>query len=93
MTQIDASSIPRLLPGVRLRTLAGGETMLLVPEGAVKLSATSAAVAESIDGHRDIAGIVALLKERYDAAGADIAADVSTLLERFAQRVWIEFVP
>jgi len=88
---IDPSSVPRLLPGVRLRTLAGGETMLLVPEGAVKLSATSAAVVESIDGKRDIAGIVARMNERFDAAGADLAADVSSLLEEFAQRVWIGF--
>lgn len=93
MTHIDATSVPRLLPGVRLRTQAGAETMLLVPEGAVKLSATSAAVVELIDGERNIAAIVALLDERFDAAGADVAADVSSLLDQFAQRMWIEFTP
>jgi pyrroloquinoline quinone biosynthesis protein D len=92
VTHIGDSSVPRLLPGVRLRVIPGGEPMLLVPEGAVKLSATSAAVVESIDGQRDIAGIVARLNERFDPAGADIAADVSSLLEQFAHRLWIEFV-
>ena len=92
MKNIDAASVPKLRPGVRLRTLDGGESLLLVPEGAVKLSASSAAVVESIDGRRSVAGIVARLSERFDAAGADLPADVAGLLEEFAQRMWIELV-
>lgn len=92
MMHIGGSSVPRLLPGVRLRMAPGAEPMLLVPEGAVKLSATSAAVVESIDGVRDIAGIVARLNDRFDPAGADIAADVTSLLEQFCTALWIEFV-
>jgi coenzyme PQQ biosynthesis protein PqqD len=90
MKNIDGASIPRLLPGVRLRALDDGATVLLVPEGVVKLTATGAAVIESIDGRRDVAAIVALMSERFDGAGADIAADVAGLLEEFAQRTWIE---
>ena len=93
MTNIDVRSVPRLLPGVRLRTLDDGARVLLVPEGVATLSATGAAVVEAIDGKRDIAAIVALMGERFDAAGADLTTDVAGLLEQFAQRMWIELAP
>jgi pyrroloquinoline quinone biosynthesis protein D len=80
--------IPRLLPGVRLRALDGGACVLLVPEGAVTLSATAAAVLESIDGVRSVDDITALLQDRFDADGADVAADVTALLAQFAERGW-----
>jgi coenzyme PQQ biosynthesis protein PqqD len=92
MTSVDASSVPRLLPGVRLRVLDDGASVLLVPEGVIKLSTTGAAVIEAIDGTRDVAAIVALMSARFDASGADIAADVIDLLAQFAQRTWIELI-
>jgi coenzyme PQQ biosynthesis protein PqqD len=93
MKDIDSASVPRLLPGVRLRSLDDGARVLLVPEGAATLSTTGAAVVEAIDGKRDIAAIVALMGERFDASGADLTADVTGLLEQFAQRMWIELAP
>jgi pyrroloquinoline quinone biosynthesis protein D len=92
MKDVDASSVPRLLPGVRLRALDDGARVLLVPEGVIKLSITGAAVIEAIDGTRDVAAIVASMGERFDASGADIAADVTDLLAQFAQRTWIELI-
>jgi coenzyme PQQ biosynthesis protein PqqD len=92
MTHVDTASVPRLLPGVRLRALDDGARVLLVPEGVIKLSATGAAVIEAIDGRRDVAAIVASMSERFDASGADIAADVVDLLAQFAQRTWIELI-
>lgn len=92
MKDMDASSVPRLLPGVRLRALDDGARVLLVPEGVIKLSITGAAVIEAIDGTRDVAAIVASMSERFDASGADIAADVTDLLAQFAQRTWIELI-
>ena len=99
MKDIDAASVPKLRPGVRLRTLDGGESVLLVPEGAVKLSASSAAVVESIDGRRSVAGIVARLSERFDAAGADLPADVAgvvgslCLRQRWPATCWLTCRP
>ena len=93
MKQPDATSIPRLAPGVRLRALDDGASVLLVPEGVIKLSHTGAAVIEAIDGRRDVAAIVASMEARFDASGADIAVDVSELLAQFAQRTWIELDP
>jgi coenzyme PQQ biosynthesis protein PqqD len=90
MKSLDSASIPCLCPGVRLRALDDGTSVLLVPEGVITLSATGGAVIESIDGRRDIAAIVASMAERFDAAGRDIEADVTDLLIEFAQRTWIE---
>jgi len=92
MTRIVPAAVPRLRPGVRLRALDDGTSALLVPEGVVTLTPTGAAVVESIDGRRDIAAIVALMLERFDAAGADVPGDVAELLERFAEHLWIDVV-
>ena len=92
MTDVDMKATPRLLPGVRVRALDDGARVLLVPEGVVSLTATGAAIVESIDGRRDVAGIVALMHERFDAAGADVEGDVVDLLGMLAQRTWIELV-
>jgi pyrroloquinoline quinone biosynthesis protein D len=92
MTPLAATAVPRLRPGVRLRALDDGSCALLVPEGVVTLTPTGAAVVESIDGRLDVAAIVALMRERFDAVGADVEGDVSELLERFAQHLWIELV-
>jgi pyrroloquinoline quinone biosynthesis protein D len=92
MTRIVATSVPRLRPGVRLRVLDDGTSALLVPEGVATLTPTGAAVVESIDGRRDVTAIVALMTERFEAAGADVERDVAELLERFAEHVWIEVV-
>jgi pyrroloquinoline quinone biosynthesis protein D len=89
MTRIVGTSVPRLRPGVRLRVLDDA-TALLVPEGVVTLTPTGAAVVEAIDGRRDVAAIAALMSERFESAGSDVAGDVAELLERFAERLWID---
>lgn len=92
MMRIAAASVPRLRPGVRLRVLDDGASALLVPEGVVTLTPTGAAVVESIDGQRDVAAIVAMMTERFETAGADVAGDVAELLARFAEHLWIDVV-
>jgi pyrroloquinoline quinone biosynthesis protein D len=91
MMRIAATAVPRLRPGVRLRILDDGSA-LLVPEGVVTLTPTGAAVVEAIDGRRDVAAIVALMSERFETAGADVASDVAELLEQFAERLWIDVI-
>jgi pyrroloquinoline quinone biosynthesis protein D len=70
---------PRLADGARLRyDDVREEHLLLVPEGAVRLNATAAAVLELCDGARSVEDIAALLGGRY--AGADVTDDVRDLL-------------
>jgi len=70
---------PRLVDGARLQyDEVREEHLLLVPEGAVRLNATAAAVLELCDGERSADDIAAALSERY--SGADVSADVAELL-------------
>jgi len=76
---------PRLVDGARLQyDEVREEHLLLVPEGAVRLNATAAAVLELCDGERSADDIAAALSERY--GGADVADDVRELLEGMTQK-------
>jgi pyrroloquinoline quinone biosynthesis protein D len=76
---------PRLVDGARLRyDDVRDEHLLLIPEGAVRLNATAAAVLELCDGERSVEDIAAALSERY--GGADVTDDVRELLGGMGQR-------
>ena len=76
---------PRLVDGARLQyDDVRDEHLLLIPEGAVRLNATAAAVLELCDGERSVEDIAAALSERY--GGADVADDVRELLAGIAQK-------
>ena len=76
---------PRLADGARLQyDDVRAEHLLLIPEGAVRLNATAAAVLELCDGLRSVEDIAATLAARYD--GAEVGDDVRELLERMAER-------
>ena len=63
---------PRLVTGARLQyDDVREEHVLLVPEGAVRLNPTAAAVLELCDGERSVDEIVGTLAARYE--GADLA--------------------
>ena len=76
---------PRLAVGARLRyDDVREEHLLLIPEGAVKLNATAAAVLELCDGERSPDEIAAALSQRY--GGADVKGDVCELLGAMASK-------
>lgn len=76
---------PRLITGARLRyDEVREEHLLLVPEGAVRLNPSAAAVLELCDGRRSVDEIVGVLSARY--AGAEVGDDVRELVDGMAQR-------
>ena len=76
---------PRLATGARLRyDEVREEHLLLVPEGAVRLNPTAAAVLGLCDGERSLEEIVGVLSERYD--GSDVGDDVRGLVDAMTQR-------
>jgi pyrroloquinoline quinone biosynthesis protein D len=76
---------PRLATGVRLQyDDVREEHLLLVPEGAVRLNATAAAVLELCDGQRSLDDIVDGLAARY--GGADLGDDVRGLIDAMVGR-------
>lgn len=83
------TAVPRLNRGVRLRNEPDGSTLLLVPEGIVRLNDTAAAVLALVDGTRTIEGIVDALGERFDAPRDDLAHDVAELIDRLTLRGYV----
>ena len=78
-------SRPRLVTGARLQyDDVREEHLLLVPEGAVRLNPTAAAVLELCDGERSLDEIVGTLSERY--ADADLRDDVLGLVNGLTQK-------
>jgi pyrroloquinoline quinone biosynthesis protein D len=76
---------PRLAIGARLQyDEVREEHVLLVPEGAVRLNPTAAAVLELCDGERSVDEIVSTLSARYE--GADVRDDVQALVNGLSQR-------
>jgi coenzyme PQQ biosynthesis protein PqqD len=76
---------PRLVTGARLQyDEVREEHVLLVPEGAVRLNPTAAAVLELCDGKRSLDEIVGTLSERYE--GADLGDDVQGLVNGLTQK-------
>ena len=76
---------PRLVTGARLQyDDVREEHLLLVPEGAVRLNPTAAAVLELCDGERSLDEIVGTLSERY--TGADLRDDVLGLVNGLTQK-------
>ena len=78
-------SRPRLVTGARLQyDDVREEHLLLVPEGAVRLNPTAAAVLELCDGERSVDEIADTLSARYE--GADVRDDVQGLVDGLTQR-------
>ena len=76
---------PCLVTGARLQyDDVREEHVLLVPEGAVRLNPTAAAVLELCDGERSVDEIVNTLSVRYE--GSDLRDDVEGLVEGLTQR-------
>jgi coenzyme PQQ biosynthesis protein PqqD len=76
---------PRLATGARLQyDEVREEHLLLVPEGAVRLNPTAAAVLELCDGERSVDEIASTLAERYE--GSDLQGDVQQLVEGLAEK-------
>lgn len=81
------AGVPSFARGVRLRKEPDGTTMLLVPEGVVRLNVTAAAALALVDGRRTQGEIVAELEARgFDATAARIAEDVGALFARLRAR-------
>lgn len=94
MGPISPSSRPALAPQVRLRDdPVSGEPVLLYPEGFLQLNATLHDILTRCDGMHTIREIAALLAEEYDAAPAELEADVLACLGELHARNFILLAP
>jgi coenzyme PQQ biosynthesis protein PqqD len=85
MSTIENHAQPRLARGVRLRwDNLRKQHWLLVPEGALKLNSTAAAILALCNGERTLNAIAAELEKQYQ--GENVLEDVCHLLSRISQR-------
>jgi pyrroloquinoline quinone biosynthesis protein D len=83
----DPSSRPSLAEGVRIQPdRHGGGTVLLYPEGVLRLNPTGAQILGLCDGRRSIDEIVAVLAGTYVATDGDLRADVLEFLAQLSMR-------
>jgi pyrroloquinoline quinone biosynthesis protein D len=81
MSALDADSLPRFLPGVRLhRDQARDQWVVLAPERVIELDEVAHAVLLRCDGQRSLATIIEELAQEFDADPAAVAPDVLALL-------------
>jgi pyrroloquinoline quinone biosynthesis protein D len=94
MPPLDHAARPALAPQVRLRDdPVSGEPVLLYPEGFLQLNTTSHDILTRCDGIRTIREIAVLLAEEYDAALAELEADVAECLRELQARHFIILQP
>ncbi|GAC1413893.1 MAG: hypothetical protein NVSMB5_01130 [Candidatus Velthaea sp.] len=74
--------------GVRLSSTVNG-TMLLVPEGAVRLNRPAEAALSLVDGSRTVRDITLAIGERFAGESGAIESDVLGLFEHLAKRRFV----
>ena len=84
--------VPRLAAGCRLRVVSPEETMLLVPEGALRLKGAGREIVELVDGSRSVSKIVDDLVQRHRPEDTpQITQEVTAFLEKLHARSVILF--
>ena len=88
---LDGTARPVLPRYVRLHHDAGrGRWVLLAPERIIEPNEIALDVLQLCDGARDMSAIAEELATAYDAAPAEILADITELLQDLADRGYIK---
>jgi pyrroloquinoline quinone biosynthesis protein D len=84
---------PVLKKGCRLSPPSAPESLLLIPEGALRLQGPGRRILELCDGTRTVSGVIEALQSEFaDAEPARIATEVQQYLERLRDRGAVEFL-
>lgn len=82
MADIDLSSSPRFLPGVRLHhDQARGQWVVLAPERVIELDDIAHAILTLCNGQQSIEMIVQKLATDFDATTDEVSDDVLALID------------
>jgi pyrroloquinoline quinone biosynthesis protein D len=93
MKALSAASRPALRPGCRLSPPSNPESLLLIPEGALRLHGPSRKILELCDGQRSIEEIIIELGQTFPSADSErIGAEVTGFLQRLQEKGAIELL-
>jgi pyrroloquinoline quinone biosynthesis protein D len=84
---------PVLKPGCRLSAPSSAESLLLIPEGALRLQGPGRRILELCDGQHDLAGIIEQLQREFPSAETTrISDEVVKYLSALQEKGAIEFL-
>jgi pyrroloquinoline quinone biosynthesis protein D len=87
------TGIPKLRRGCRLSPASAPESLLLIPEGALRLQGPGRRIIELCDGQRSLGDVIGHLQAEYRSAeSSQISREVTTFLEGLEEKGAIEFV-
>ena len=91
MAPPSQNSRPRLAIGCRWSP-SPGATVLLYPEGAIRLQGTGLSVAQLCDGFRTFDEIITLLLQTYPEASADrVRNEAASFLEKLQAKRLVDY--
>jgi pyrroloquinoline quinone biosynthesis protein D len=87
------TGIPKLRRGCRLSPASAAESLLLIPEGALRLQGPGRRIIELCDGERSLGDVIGQLQAEYPSAeSSQISQQVTTFLAALEEKGAIEFV-
>lgn len=87
MTMEQPNTIPQLARGCRVQSRSEDETVLLIPEGLLRLKGTAAEILTMVDGIRTVEAITGALQAQYPPEVHDqIATEVDSFLRSLHNR-------
>jgi pyrroloquinoline quinone biosynthesis protein D len=93
MKPLSADSRPALRPGCRLSPASNPESLLLIPEGALKLHGPSRMILELCDGQRTISEMIIELGRAFPSTETErMTVEVTGFLERLQEKGAIELL-
>jgi pyrroloquinoline quinone biosynthesis protein D len=91
--QPEFTERPTLKPGCRLSPPSSSESLLLIPEGALRLRGPGRRILELCNGQRDLAGVIEQLQREFPSAEtARISDEVLKYLAALQEKGAIEFL-
>jgi pyrroloquinoline quinone biosynthesis protein D len=93
MKELSHASHLRLGIGCRLRKDENGDTVLLLPEGILRLKGTAAEIIRLCDGERTFADILQAMEAQYPSSSPkQIEQQIGSFLNRLLERRAVDFL-
>jgi pyrroloquinoline quinone biosynthesis protein D len=93
MKELSSASRPALRAGCRLSPASSPESLLLIPEGALRLHGPSRAILELCDGQRSIDEIIVELGQTFPSEDPErIRTEAAGFLQRLQEKGAIELL-
>jgi pyrroloquinoline quinone biosynthesis protein D len=87
------TEVPKLRRGCRLSPASAPDSLLLIPEGALRLQGPGRRIVELCDGERSVGDVVRQLQTEYPSVeSSQISQEVMTFLQALQEKGAIEFL-